>query len=66
MKALFIAIAFVAVVYLAGVISDGNSAVQLATVLLCGFLLVWYVLRAICCACSQTDKSSCSKQRSDD
>jgi membrane protein implicated in regulation of membrane protease activity len=65
MKALFIAMAFVAVVYVAGLISDGNTAVQLATLLLSGFVLVWYVFRAICCACSQSDKPSCSKPRAD-
>jgi len=65
MKALFIAITFVAAVYFAGIISSGDKAVQLATVILFGFALVWYGVRAICCACTRTDKSSCKKLRSD-
>ena len=62
MKILIMTILFMAVIYFAETISSGNSAVQLAAVILCGLVLVWYALRAICCACSQGDKSSCSKQ----
>ena len=65
MKVVILAMAFVAVIYLAGMVSTGNAAVQLATVILCGLVLLWYALRTICCACSQTDKLSRCNLHSD-
>ena len=64
MKSLIIAMVFMMVIYLAGIISGGNAAVQMAAVLLSGLVLVWYALRVICCACKRVDKPNCSKHKS--
>jgi len=66
MRAIVIALVFVAVFKLSGFISNGNATVQTAAVILCGLVVVWYGMRAICCACNQKDKPSCSKDRSDE
>ena len=63
MKMIIIALAFIAVFYLSGVISNGNSAAQLGAVISGGLVIVWYALRAVCCACSQGDKSGCGKRQ---
>jgi len=66
MRAIVIALVFIAVFKLSGFISNGNATVQTAAVILCGLVIVWYGMKAICCACNQKGKSGCGKGRSDD
>ena len=66
MKAIVIALVFIAVFKLSGIISNGNATVQTAAVILCGLVIVWYGMKAICCACNQKDNSICSKRDTDD
>ncbi len=65
MRALLIALVFVAVFYITGMFSDGHSSVQVAAIVLCGLVFIWYALRAICCACGKNDNPGCDKPRSD-
>ena len=62
MKAIIVALVFVAVFKLSGIISNGNATVQTAAIILCGLVVVWYGMRAVCCACSQKDGTPCGKQ----
>ena len=62
MKAIIVALVFVAVFKLAGIISNDNATVQTAAIILCGLVIVWYGMRAVCCACSQKDETRCGKQ----
>ena len=63
MKALILTMAFMAVLYFTGVIPNENVTVQIAAIIICALVLIWYALRAICCACGQGNKSGCSKRQ---
>ena len=65
MKPIIIALLFIAIFFLSGVVSDGNAVVQMAAVVLFGLVIVWHAMKVICCACGQGDKPGCSKYRID-
>jgi hypothetical protein len=64
-KMILIALAFIAVFYLSGAITNGNAAMQFAAVIIFGLVVIWYAMRAICCACSQGYKSKCAQRGQD-
>ena len=66
MKAIIVALVFIAIFKLSGIVSNGNATVQTAAVILCGLVIVWYGMKAICCACNQKDNSNCSKGDTDE
>lgn len=63
-KMIIIAIVFMAVIRLSGVISNGDAHMQTAAVLLSGLVVIWYGMKVICYACKHRDKPVCSKRHS--
>jgi hypothetical protein len=63
MKTMIIALFFLAVFYLSGMLSNGNAAVQTTTVVFCGLVIVGYGMKVVCCACGQSDQPGCNKYR---
>jgi len=61
-KATLIALAFIVVFYLSGTISNGNAAVQFTAVIIFGLVVIWYAMKAICCACGQTTRTKCTQR----
>jgi hypothetical protein len=57
MKAIIIAMVFMAVIRLSGIISRGDADVQTAAVILSGLVIIWYATKVICLACKERDKS---------
>jgi hypothetical protein len=62
-RAILIASIFVLVFYLAGIISNGNVAVQIAALCIFGLVIVWNAMKVICCACNQGNKSHCTPEK---
>jgi hypothetical protein len=57
MKVIIVALVFMAVIRLSGIISRGNADVQTAALILSGLVIVWYATKVICLACKEGDKS---------
>jgi uncharacterized protein (DUF486 family) len=64
MKMIIIAIVFMAVIWFSGIVSNGNTDLQTAAVMLSGLAIIWYVTKVICCACKHREEPSCSKRQS--
>jgi hypothetical protein len=66
MKTIIIALGFIAVFYLSGIITNGDVTVQLTVLILSGLAIVWYAMKVICCMCKNSDETSCSKRQSNE
>lgn len=56
MKALIVAMVFMAVISLSGTVSKENVDAQTAAVILSGLVMIWYAVKVICYACKSSDK----------
>ena len=58
MKAIIIAMVFMAVIYLSRTVSNGDADMQTTALILSGLVLIWYTAKIIYCAHKNRDKST--------
>ncbi len=57
MKALVVALVFLAVISLAGTFSREEVDTQTAAMILSGLVMIWYAVKVICYACKEKSSS---------